>query len=201
MIVIAALVSYLLGGIPFSALAARVKGVDLRTHGSGNLGATNAIRVLGPAIGVPVLLADILKGVVAAWWVPAMLGPFDATGRLVCGASAVAGHVFPVFLRFRGGKGVATAGGAFLALAPAATGIAMGVFAVALLASRYVSLASVLAAVTLPLALFFTGASPVLRTAGVAIALLVVVRHRTNLNRLRHGTEARIPFGRQRRSP
>jgi len=201
MIVLAVVLSYLLGGIPFSAVAARAKGIDLREHGSGNLGATNAIRVLGPGLGVPVLLADILKGVAAAAWIPALLGPFDVGGRLACGAAAVAGHVFPLFLRFKGGKGVATAGGAFLALAPAATGIAMGVFAVTLVASRYVSLASVLAAVALPVALRLRGAPPVLWIAGAAIAALVIVRHRTNLVRLRRGTEARVPFGGPRRSP
>lgn len=197
MTALAALAAYLLGSVPFALIAARTKGIDLRAHGSGNLGATNAIRVLGAGLGVPVLLLDILKGVAGALWIPAAFGA-DGNARLLCGAAAILGHVFPVFLRFRGGKGVATAGGAFLALAPAATGIAMGVFVATLLASRYVSLASMLAAIALPTALWFTGAPALLRGAGIAIGLLVVIRHRTNLDRIRRGTEGRVPLGRRR---
>ena len=192
MIAIAVALSYLLGGIPFALVAGRIKGVDLRAHGSGNLGATNAIRVLGKGLGIPVLLLDVLKGVIAAAAIPALLGPFEETGRLVCGAAAVAGHIFSPFLRFRGGKGVATAGGAFLALAPAATGIAFAVFLLVLLIGRIVSLASVLAAVALPIALASLDASRLLLGAGIVIATLVVFRHRGNLRRLREGTESRI---------
>lgn len=195
MLAIAMLAAYTVGAIPFSAIAARLKGIDLRVHGSGNLGATNAIRVLGPGLGVPVLLADILKGVFAAAAVPAFFGLFDESGRLLCAAAAVIGHTFPVFARFKGGKGVATAGGAFLTLAPVGTGIALAVFVVALLVGRYVSLASVLAAVTLPMAVWTTGGSTTLRIAALATAVLVVIRHRTNLDRLRRGTESRVPLG------
>jgi len=190
--------AYLVGSVPFAVLAGRARGVDLRAHGSGNLGATNAIRVLGPAVGIPVLVADILKGVVSAAWLPALFGATDEATRLACGAAAVLGHVFPVFLGFRGGKGVATAGGAFLALAPAATGVALAVFVVVLLFGRFVSLASVLAAVALPAALWGTGASALLRGAGLVIGLLVVVRHRSNLGRIRRGTESRLSFRRKR---
>jgi glycerol-3-phosphate acyltransferase PlsY len=191
-IAVAVLASYLLGGVPFALIAGRWKGIDLRTHGSGNLGATNAIRVLGKGLGIPVLLLDLLKGVGAAAVLPMFFGPFEEPGRLVCGAAAVAGHVFSPFLRFRGGKGVATAGGAFLALAPAATGIVFLVFLVALLIGRFVSLASVLAAVALPMALGSLGASRLMLGAGIVIAGLVVFRHRQNLSRLRAGTESRI---------
>ncbi|GJM45018.1 MAG: glycerol-3-phosphate acyltransferase [Gemmatimonadota bacterium] len=194
----AVLASYLLGSVPFAVLAGRWKGVDLRSQGSGNLGATNAIRVLGAAVGVPVLIADILKGVLSAAWISGLFGPADEMTRLACGAAAVVGHVFPVFLGFRGGKGVATAGGAFLALAPAATGVAMGMFVLVLLIGRYVSLASVMAAITLPITLWTTNASSVLRGAGVLIGLLVIVRHRANLNRLRQGTESRMSLGKKR---
>ncbi len=198
MIAIAVALSYLLGGIPFALVAGRIKGVDLRAHGSGNLGATNAIRVLGKGLGIPVLLLDVLKGVIAAAAIPMLLGPFEEPGRLVCGAAAVAGHIFSPFLRFRGGKGVATAGGAFLALAPAATGIAFAVFVLVLLLGRIVSLASVLAAVALPIALASLDASRLLLGAGIVIATLVVFRHRGNLRRLREGTESRIGGRRER---
>lgn len=192
MIAVAVLLSYLLGGVPFALIAGRWKGIDLRAHGSGNLGATNAIRVLGKGLGIPVLLLDVLKGVGAAALLPMLLGPFEEPGRLLCGAAAVAGHVFSPFLRFRGGKGVATAGGAFLALAPAATGIVFLVFLVSLLVGRFVSLASVLAAASLPIALAAFGASRLMLGAGILIAGLVVFRHRQNLGRLRAGTEGRI---------
>jgi glycerol-3-phosphate acyltransferase PlsY len=195
-IAVAVLLSYLLGGVPFALIAGRWKGIDLRAHGSGNLGATNAIRVLGKGLGIPVLLLDVLKGVGAAALLPMLLGPFGESGRLLCGAAAVAGHVFSPFLRFRGGKGVATAGGAFLALAPAATGIVFLVFLVSLLVGRFVSLASVLAAASLPIALAGFGASRLMLGAGILIAGLVVFRHRQNLGRLRAGTEGRI--GRRR---
>jgi glycerol-3-phosphate acyltransferase PlsY len=189
---IALLASYLLGSVPFALIAARAKGVDLRVHGSGNLGATNAIRVLGAGIGVPVLLADVLKGLVSVTVFPRLLGVTGAEVPLLCGAAAVCGHVWSVFLRFRGGKGVAAAAGAFLGLAPGALGIAAAVFAVVLLFGRYVSLASLIGSVTLPLALWRTGAARSVLAAGVAIAVLVIVRHRTNLARLLAGTESRI---------
>jgi glycerol-3-phosphate acyltransferase PlsY len=198
---VAILAAYFLGSIPFALLVAKARGVDLRAHGSGNLGATNAIRVLGPFLGVPVLLADVLKGFLAASVLPPVFGlaGLDVLA-LACGAAAILGHVFSVFLRFRGGKGVATACGVFVALAPAATGVALGVFGVVLLASRYVSLASIAAALALPSVLFATNAPPALRIAGVAVSALVIARHRSNLSRLLAGTESRVRFGAARKS-
>ncbi len=186
--------SYLLGGIPFAVLAARIKGVNLLEHGSRNPGATNAIRVLGPALGVPVLLLDVAKGL-AAVLAGGRLGGGTETAALACGAAAILGHVFPPALGFRGGKGVAAAAGAFLALAPAATGAAFAVFALVLVAFRYVSAASMAAAVTLPLGLWRFHASRGVLFAGVVVAVLVVVRHRANLARLAAGTESRVRFG------
>jgi len=192
---LAVLASYLLGGVPFSALAARLRGVDLRDHGSGNLGATNAIRVLGPALGVPVLLLDVAKGWVAAAILPGLFGEAAIGVRLLCGFAAVAGHVWPVWARFRGGKGVAAAAGAFLALAPAATGFAVAAFVVVLLASRYMSLASMTGAVTLPLAAAATHQSWWVVGATSTVAVLILVRHRTNIARIRDRTESRVSFG------
>jgi len=195
---VAVLASYVLGSIPFALMVARAKGIDLRAHGSGNLGATNAIRVLGPGLGVPVLLADIAKGLVSVTVFPVLFGATSESTPLLCGAAAILGHIYSVFLRFRGGKGVAAAAGAFLGLAPAALGIALAVFVIVLLVSRIVSLASLIAALVLPFALWGTGAPRTLLVAGAALTLLVVIRHRTNLGRLRSGTESRISFGRSK---
>ncbi|MEZ5065429.1 MAG: glycerol-3-phosphate 1-O-acyltransferase PlsY [bacterium] len=191
-VILAIVAAYLLGGVPFSALAARLKGVDLRAHGSGNLGATNAIRVLGPALGVPVLLLDFAKGWASAALLPGLFGAPGAELPLACGFAAVAGHVWPVWAKFRGGKGVAAAGGAFLAIAPAATGIAAALFLIVLLTTRYMSLASITAAVVLPFALAWRHASPWVLGVAVLIAALILVRHRTNLVRLVRGNENRI---------
>jgi glycerol-3-phosphate acyltransferase PlsY len=195
----AAAIAYLLGAVPFAALAARACGRDLRREGSGNLGATNAIRVLGPAIGVPVLLADIAKGWVAVAFLPGWLGASGVTTALLCGVAVVAGHVWPVFLRFRGGKGVAAGAGAFLGLAPAATGMALAVFVIVLLGTRYVSLASMIAGATLPVFLWLRSAPPAVWWVGLALAVLVIVRHRANIRRLASGTENRVRWrGRKR---
>ena len=166
--------------------------MDLRAHGSGNLGATNAIRVLGPALGVPVLLLDFAKGWASAALLPSLFGAPGAELPLACGFAAVAGHVWPVWAKFRGGKGVAAAGGAFLAIAPAATGIAAALFLIVLLTTRYMSLASITAAVVLPFALAWRHASPWVLGVAVLIAALILVRHRTNLVRLVRGNENRI---------
>ena len=195
MTAVAVLLSYVIGSVPFALVASRLKRVDLRAHGSGNLGATNAIRVLGPAIGIPVLLADVAKGFVAVAVIPQALGTQAPWAPILCGVAAVLGHVWSVFLKLRGGKGVATAAGAFFALAPRGVGIAFAVFVVVLLASRFVSLSSIAAAVVLPVALWGTGASRPVVAAGLGLAILVVVRHRTNVARLLAGTESRIRLG------
>lgn len=199
---VAILLAYLVGGIPFAAIAARAKGIDLRAKGSGNLGATNAIRVLGAKVGIPVLLADVLKGWVGAALIPAAftLGSFEA--RVACGAAAIAGHIFPVFLGFRGGKGVATSAGVFLALAPIPIGLAIAAFALVLLVTRYVSLASLVASATLGATLWMFELPRMLQVAGSVIALLVMYRHRSNWKRILEGTESRVgPIRRPGGSP
>jgi glycerol-3-phosphate acyltransferase PlsY len=183
--------AYALGGIPFAVLAGRLRGIDLTRHGSGNPGATNAIRVLGAAIGVPVLLLDVAKGFAAVAGIAGLAGGGDIA-RLACGGAAIAGHVAPPWLRFRGGKGVAAAAGAFLALAPAATGAAALAFAAVLVAFRYVSLASLAAAAVLPIACAWLGATRAVLGAACAVFALVLLRHRGNLARLAAGTESRI---------
>lgn len=186
------LASYLLGAVPTSYIAGRVtEGIDLRHHGSGNLGATNTFRVLGAAVAAPVLIADVLKG-----WVPAYL--FQALDgappvwALAYGAGAITGHVFSVFVGFRGGKGVATSTGVFLALAPAAVAIGAVVWAALVAVTRIVSVASITAALVLPSAIFFTQGDNAIFWLAVGLAVFVIYAHRGNIRRLLRGEEHRF---------
>jgi glycerol-3-phosphate acyltransferase PlsY len=186
--IVAVILSYVSGSIPAAYLAGTWSGVDLRAHGSGNLGATNVLRVLGARIGLLVFAVDIAKGALPVWFLPPRTG---ATGdaliwtAVACGVAAIVGHIRPVFLGFRkGGKGVATACGVFLALAPLQTALTLLIFVVVVFASGYVSLASLTAAVSLP----------VLLAVSVVTAVFVFWTHRANIERLRGGTEYR--FGR-----
>lgn len=189
------LASYLLGAVPSSYIAGRaLRGIDLREHGSGNLGATNAFRVLGPRVAAPVMAADVLKGFLPVLLFPAWDTSAGWTWALVYGAAAIVGHVFPVYMGFRGGKGVATAAGVFLALAPLAVGVALAAWIIVVWRSRMVSLASITAALVLVVMLFVTGAQPALLALGIAVAGFVVFAHRSNVARIRRGEESR--FGR-----
>jgi acyl phosphate:glycerol-3-phosphate acyltransferase len=188
-------VAYILGSVPTSYLVARsVRGIDLRQHGSGNLGATNAFRVLGGRAAAPVMIVDVVKG-----WVPAALFPlWDGSTvfgwALAYGAAAIAGHVLSVWVGFKGGKGVATSAGVFLALAPWAVLIGFVVWGVTLVLTRIVSLASILAAVVLPVAVFATNAPRMVFWLSVALSIFVIYAHRANIRRLARGEEHR--FGR-----
>lgn len=191
--------AYLVGAIPTSYLVARVAaGVDLREHGSKNLGATNLYRLLGWRAAVPVGLFDVAKGAVpvalAARIVFAGSGAWWALG---VGLAAVLGHVFSPFVRFRGGKGVATAAGVFLVLAPGAVAGAALVWALVVFATGYVSLGSIVGAVSFPVLLwaFHPSQTGALGLA-IAVCLFIVFTHRANIRRLLAGTEAR--FGRKR---
>lgn len=196
-IALAMLGGYLLGAVPFGLLLVRqLKQVDIRSIGSGNIGATNAVRAAGRVAGISVLLLDGLKGVlsvtlVATW----TLGePTDAM-RLACGLASVLGHNFPIFLKFRGGKGVATTIGVLLAAMPVLTGVALLIWLVVFGLFRYVSVAS----------LTFSGAVPILQLLGrqeltmvllgATLALLMLIRHRPNLERLVKGTEHKFGSG------
>ena len=185
------LAAYLLGAVPFGLLVGRAfGGADIRRSGSGNIGATNVARALGPAAGVLTLLLDVSKGALAAWAGGALGGgPGWAS---LAGVAAVLGHVFPVYLGFRGGKGVATGLGVFLFLDPRATALAAAVFLGALAATRRVSVGSILGAISLPLILHYREAPPALLTAAWTCCLLIVYRHRDNLIRLIQGTEPRL---------
>ena len=189
------LISYLAGSIPFAYLAGKARGVDLRNHGSGNLGATNAIRVLGPRIGGLVYLGDTLKGMLPALLLPPRVAAtHPELWAIAFGCAAIVGHVRPVFLLGKGGgKGVATAGGVFFGLAPIPALIALAAFVITLAATRYASLGSMVAAVLLPTMIFFFngGVSP-LFLISCAIGVFVIWMHRTNIGRLRSGTEPKV---------
>ncbi len=189
--------SYLLGALPTSYLVGRgFRGIDLREHGSKNLGATNLYRVMGWRYAIPVGLFDVAKGAVPTW----IFGPWASPATLValgCGVAAVLGHMFSPFVRFKGGKGVATGAGVVLALAPWAFLIAFGLWAAVVSLTGYVSLGSITAAAAFPAAVYllYPGRR---ETMGVYVGLaaLIVFMHRANIRRLLAGTESR--FGRRR---
>ena len=187
--------AYLVGSIPSAFLAGKAKGVDLRTVGSGNLGATNVFRTLGWKIGLTVYIADCLKGFLPVALLPGVTGMSAEIGwRIAYGVAAIAGHVKPAFLLGKGGgKGVATATGVFLALAPLAMLFSMLSFAAVVAASGYVSLGSLISAVVLVCAVAIrgTGGTPLLITVTL-VALFVFWTHRANIERLRAGTEHRF---------
>ncbi len=195
--------SYLLGSIPFGYLAGRLAGIDIRNCGSGNVGATNVIRTLGKSYGYPVFALDLLKGfgavkmsiliatrVQSEWNSPEMFG-------IVAAISSVLGHSFPVWLRFKGGKGVAASAGALLALAPVAALIGVAIWILTFWLTRYVSVASIAAAAALPLIILITTwlsrtTGKLLLYSSVCLASVVIWRHRSNLSRLMRGTEPRF---------
>ena len=182
--------AYLLGSVPTGLLLARAMGVNIRETGSGNIGATNVYRTMGRKIGILTLIGDALKGVipvlVAKW-----LGLPDAWVAAI-GLAAFLGHVYTVFLGFKGGKGVATALGVFLATSPLSVLIALVIFALILYKWRYVSLASITAAAFIPLIISLIDGKRDLILMSVAIAGIVIFRHRENISRLRAGTENRF---------
>lgn len=191
MLTATAVLGYLLGSIPFAFLAGRMRGgVDIRRIGSGNVGAANVLRARGARMGVAVLCLDVAKGA-AAVLCAQRLGAGDEA-RALAGLAAVVGHVYPVWLRGRGGKGVATAAGAFGVLAPHATAIAAALFVAVVWLTRFVSVGSMLAAAALPPLVWHTGAPRVVVTAAACAGALVLFRHRGNLARLLAGSERRL---------
>lgn len=185
-------VSYLLGSIPFSYLVARSFGVgDVRQVGSGNVGATNVLRSAGKTAGALALVLDAAKGA-AATLLASHSGSGDALTPSLAAIAAVLGHVFPVWLRFIGGKGVATGVGAFFPLAPLAAGSSMVVFAATLAVSRFVSVSSLVAALSLPILAALFGAPPAVWLSAVCCAGVIVWKHRPNLERIAAGAERRL---------
>jgi glycerol-3-phosphate acyltransferase PlsY len=188
--VAAVALAYVLGSVPFALLLAKRWGArDLHHQGSGNIGATNVFRVSGPLAGVLVALLDIAKGAASVLLAEALAG---GSVPAAAGVAAILGHVYPVWLRFRGGKGVATASGVFMILAPVAMGIVFMIFVGMVLATRFISIGSVIASASLPPLTLATGSSMPATLAAIASATLIVFRHRSNLARVRVGREHRI---------
>jgi glycerol-3-phosphate acyltransferase PlsY len=187
---LAIVLAYVVGSIPFAFLLSRKRGVDLRRAGSGNVGAANVLRTTGARAAAVAMVLDGVKGTVAV--LVAQLLSAGLLAPVAAGVASVLGHVYPVWLRFRGGKGVATTAGAFAVLAPSALGVSAVVFVLAVAATRFVSVGSMAAALTLA-AVTVSGDGPTLVTIGaVASALVVIHRHRGNLRRLLAGTERRV---------
>ncbi len=198
--------SYLLGSIPTAYLFVRVlKGVDIRSVGSGNVGATNASRVLGKGLGALVLFLDILKGFLAVWMIGGFLSGRGEVNpdllKVLLGTACISGHNWTVFLRFKGGKGIATSLGVLIAFAVSAEALRMVllfcllVWLAVFLIWRIVSLASVLAGVSLPLFMVIMKASQVFIFTGIILTFLVLIRHKENIKRLLHGKEKCVTFG------
>ncbi|HJQ52539.1 MAG TPA: glycerol-3-phosphate 1-O-acyltransferase PlsY [Gemmatimonadaceae bacterium] len=194
--IIGVIISYLAGSIPSAYIAGRARGIDLRKHGSGNLGATNVVRVLGAKIGAAVFIADFLKGFLPVFFLPRYAETLrPELWALVYGAAAILGHVKPIFLLGKGGgKGVATASGVFTALAVVPMLIAEAVWIIVFYFTRYVSLASLLAAAVLPVAILAWYRKPhgPIFVASIIIVLFVFWTHRANIGRLRRGEEHRF---------
>lgn len=195
--------AYFCGALPFGYLAGKLKGIDIRQHGSGNIGATNVLRVLGKGIGIPVFILDMLKGLLPtllAAYVMHRSGTSENVAALVsvfAAAATVLGHNYTFWLGFKGGKGIATSTGALLGLAPLALLIVLLVWIVVFYSTRYVALASIVAAMVLPIAMAglmtWQGIwNHVLLGFGIVMGVLAVVRHRANIKRLMAGTENRF---------
>ncbi len=187
---LAILAAYLIGSIPFALILARRWGTDLRRVGSGNPGAANVMRASGVAAGVLVALLDAAKGAASVWIAERVSAGPDLAAA--AGVAAIVGHIYPVWVKFRGGKGVATACGVFSMLTPIALPPALAIFAAAVWATKYVSLGSVLASLALPPIAYAMGSPASAVIASLAAATIIVFRHRSNVGRLRTGTERRL---------
>ena len=194
--IVGVIISYLAGSIPSAYIAGRLRGIDLRKHGSGNLGATNVVRGLGAKTGAVVFIADLLKGFLPVYFLPMYTETLrPELWALVYGIAAILGHVKPIFLLWKGGgKGVATASGVFLALAPIPMLVAEVVWIATFYFTRYVSLASLLGAAVLPIAIlaWYRNPQSLVFIASVIIAAFVFWTHRANIGRLRRGQEHRF---------
>jgi len=197
MIYLFVIISYLVGSIPFGLILSRVAGVDIRKQGSGNIGATNVTRLLGKKLGILTLLGDVLKAVIpmlAAHWyfvnAGIELSPRDLD-RLVslCGGAAFLGHIFPIYLKFKGGKGVATALGVFLVVEPVAVLISLFIFVAVVYFSGFVALGSLLVAALMTLWIWLLGGSPNHVLLAFLIGVLIWIKHADNIKRLMEGTE------------
>lgn len=200
---LSALAGYVSGATPFGYFAGRLKGIDIREHGSKNIGATNVVRVCGKGIGIPVFILDVLKGWLPAWLVLKWFTSHGASVELstiasiVTGIAAVLGHNYTFWLKGRGGKGIATSTGALLAVAPVAVGVGLVVWYLTLKLTQYVSVASMVAALAIPITMSVMMLRDgswnfILLGFGVVLCVLAIVRHKANIERLMAGTENRV---------
>ena len=192
--IISLVIAYLLGSIPSGYWFGKyIKGIDLRKEGSGNVGATNALRVLGKPLGTLTLIADIAKGWFAVDIARRFLGIHDVY-LVVVGLAAVCGHIFTIFLNFKGGKGVATTFGIFLAFTPLATMGAMLIWAICFFVTGYASVGSIVSAVLFPILIFLLSTNKIYLILGIVLGIFIIVRHISNIKRLIAGTENKFSF-------
>ena len=192
-----AFISYLIGSIPFGLLFSKLKNIDIRNEGSGNIGATNVFRVMGKGWGVSTFILDFIKGYLPVLLFPVLIHHSEyalPSLGLIIGICAVIGHNYPIFLKFQGGKGVATSAGALTALAPMAVGVGLLTFILFLALSRIVSLSSMAASLAVVISgwFFYAKTAPTLAIGLTALCLLIIWRHRSNIQRLLNGTENQI---------
>jgi acyl phosphate:glycerol-3-phosphate acyltransferase len=193
--VVVVVLAYLLGSIPTGYLLGKARGIDIRTVGSGNIGAANAFRALGKGAGIAALAADAFKGFAAARFLPLLFGSAPSENLLIAaGLAAIVGHNYTCWLKFRGGKGIATSAGVLLAWMPFALLMVLGVWLLVCAISRYVSLASVAAALALPFTAWVADGSIPMVMIAAAVGVLAIYRHRSNIRRLLNGTENRFHF-------
>ncbi len=189
------IIAYLFGALPFGLLVAKSRGIDIRQQGSGNIGATNVFRCVGKGWGIFTFILDAFKGFVPAFVFP-RLATLDPEYGVLFGFAAIIGHSFPVYLKFKGGKGVATSAGMLLGVAPLAVLVGFICWVVCMVASRYVSLSSIIAAVAVAISVWVQDKGMAVNIALTVLAVLVVWLHRANIKRLLNGTESR--FGKKK---
>lgn len=204
---VVSLAAYLLGSIPTGFLVGKARGVDIRTIGSGNIGAANTFRAIGKTAGIFVLVMDALKGYLAVWGCKFLLPFFNVPEsqmenyEIVAGLFAVLGHNYTCWLNFKGGKGIATTAGVYLALAPLAVGTGLAVFILAVALTRYTSMGSMLAALVLTGTVCLTKHNLMLRAVTIALCVLAILKHRANIRRLLAGKENRVEFKKRPAEP
>ncbi|MEI6285996.1 MAG: glycerol-3-phosphate 1-O-acyltransferase PlsY [Bacillota bacterium] len=196
--ILAIVIGYLLGAIPFGLIVGKnIYGIDLREHGSNNTGATNAFRVLGPKAALFVGIPDMLKGVLAVYF--AQLLSADPLIMVIAGIAAICGHNWSMWMKFRGGRGVATSVGVLLMLAPKVVGVVLVVFIILVALTRYVSLGSVTGGILVPFLMWYFDYPLVIKYFGIVVAIFIVLRHRANIKRLLNGTENKVKPGNAKR--
>ena len=182
--------AYLVGSVPFAYLLSRHRGIDLRQVGSGNIGATNVLRTSGVRIAVLAMGLDAVKGIAAV--IVAQWLAVGAATQMAAGLASVVGHIYPVWLRFKGGKGVATAAGVFAVLTPVGLAIAGTAFLISVWVTRYISVGSIVGAVTLAIVAIVTNTPAAIEAGSAIVAVMILHKHRANIGRLRAGTERRV---------